>query len=56
MNTRSDNLQELESDTSDKVCPFCKEGDFDLVGLKSHISNGDCEAYNKLPAIDRILQ
>lgn len=29
-------------------CPFCKESDFDLVGLKSHLVNGDCEVFNNI--------
>lgn len=29
-------------------CPFCEEKDFDVVGLKSHISRGDCEKYNEI--------
>jgi hypothetical protein len=28
------------------VCPFCKEGDFDLIGLKSHFMRGWCEVFN----------
>jgi hypothetical protein len=27
-------------------CPFCKESDFDLVGLKHHINMGWCEVFN----------
>jgi hypothetical protein len=27
------------------VCPFCGENDFDLIGLKAHLLNGDCEAF-----------
>ena len=30
------------------TCPFCNEGDFDLVGLKLHIANNFCEEYNNL--------
>lgn len=30
------------------ICPFCKEGDFDLVGLKMHIERGWCEEYEGL--------
>ena len=30
------------------VCPFCKELDFDMEGLKSHLEHGDCEIYNSL--------
>jgi hypothetical protein len=26
-------------------CPFCGDKDFDLVGLKGHLLNGDCEEY-----------
>ena len=32
-------------------CPFCREGDLDLVGLKNHLEAGDCETYNELPTI-----
>jgi hypothetical protein len=28
------------------VCPFCKENDFDLGGLKTHLEHGDCQPYN----------
>ncbi len=27
-------------------CPFCKEDDFDLIGLKTHLLNGRCEVFN----------
>jgi len=27
-------------------CPFCKEPDFDLAGLKTHITLGWCEVWN----------
>jgi hypothetical protein len=37
------------------ACPFCKEADFDLLGLKSHLLNGDCEGFNKLPIITRFF-
>ena len=36
-------------------CPFCKEGDFDLAGLKSHLEHGDCENYNKVPNLQRLI-
>jgi hypothetical protein len=29
-------------------CPFCKEGDFDLIGLKMHIERHWCDAYEEL--------
>lgn len=28
------------------VCPFCGEGDFDLIGLKMHLTLGWCDKYN----------
>jgi hypothetical protein len=36
-------------------CPFCNEDDFDDLGLKSHLLNGDCEAFNRLPILTRML-
>jgi hypothetical protein len=33
-------------------CPFCKEDDFDLVGLKIHFTRGYCQAYNYCAAED----
>ena len=39
---------------NDIVCPFCEESGFDLIGLKSHISNGDCDPYNQTENISRI--
>jgi len=32
-------------------CPFCKEGGFDLVGLKNHLER-DCEDYLKIESIE----
>lgn len=29
------------------ICPFCKEDNFDFIGLKSHLVNGDCEIFNR---------
>lgn len=29
------------------VCPFCKEEDFDLVGLKHHYGAGWCSTFNE---------
>lgn len=26
-------------------CPFCKQADFDAIGLKVHIARGWCDAY-----------
>ena len=39
----------------DVVCPFCKELGFDLVGLKSHLTHGDCEVFNNLETIARLF-
>lgn len=41
--------------SADTVCPFCGESGFDLIGLKSHISNGDCEQYNNTENIQRVF-
>lgn len=30
------------------ACPWCKDTDFDEVGLKLHIINGHCESFNAL--------
>lgn len=36
-------------------CPFCKELDFDLIGLKLHLM-GRCEAYFNTPTSDKKLE
>lgn len=28
-------------------CPFCKENDFDFIGLKQHFKRGWCHIYNE---------
>jgi hypothetical protein len=35
------------------VCPFCKEDDFDLVGLRNHIMSGHCEPFESTPTIEQ---
>lgn len=30
------------------ACPWCKDTDFDEVGLKLHVNNGHCDAFNEL--------
>lgn len=30
------------------VCPFCKEADFDLIGLEIHLERGWCEVFGTL--------
>ncbi len=37
------------------ACPFCKENDFDLPGLKSHLSHGDCAVYNDTENFERLF-
>jgi hypothetical protein len=34
-------------DDCDVICPFCGEGDFDLVGLKMHLLRGWCDKLNE---------
>jgi len=30
------------------TCPFCKTKDFDLIGLKYHLTVGYCDEYNEV--------
>ncbi len=32
-------------------CPFCKERDFDLAGLKYHFAMGYCEIYSRIDLV-----
>ena len=43
----SDNIPIPIDTSSDIICPFCKEGDFDLAGLKNHYLRGWCDIWNK---------
>lgn len=36
---------------TDLTCPFCKEGDFDDIGLKNHLFMGQCDVLEKVPTI-----
>ena len=36
----------------DLVCPFCKEGEFDVIGLKAHLLNGWCEKFNNVISLE----
>ena len=38
--------------TSDIQCPFCKETDFDLIGLKLHLIMGYCQQFLDTPVVD----
>lgn len=42
------------SDSEDQSCPFCNERGFDLIGLKSHLQNGDCETFENLERLRRL--
>jgi hypothetical protein len=42
-------------DQTANTCPFCNEGDFDKIGLKSHLTHGDCEVFEKTENIDRVF-
>ena len=35
-------------DRQDIRCPFCDEDDFDLVGLKHHLTQNYCAEYDKI--------
>jgi len=35
-------------------CPFCKETDFDTVGLKHHLLSGHCEDFNDIMSVDEL--
>lgn len=37
----------LSSDLTVK-CPFCQDDDFDLIGLKMHLTFGWCDVYEEL--------
>ena len=40
------------SDHDDYIsCPFCKEKDFDLSGLKLHFEKGYCDIYNEVDIV-----
>jgi len=35
-------------------CPFCKEEDFDLIGLKHHFESGSCVIYEETIDLPKI--
>jgi len=37
----------MENDECNIQCPFCRETEFDLIGLKGHFEKGYCEVYEK---------
>jgi|JI9StandDraft_1071089.scaffolds.fasta_scaffold19266_2 hypothetical protein len=36
------------SNFEEVICPFCKEADFDLMGLEIHLENHWCEVFGTL--------
>ena len=44
-----------DHDKNSVICPFCKEGNFDLAGLKNHLEHGDCEVYNNIASLPRLF-
>lgn len=42
------------NDDENHKCPFCDEQGFDLIGLKSHLQNGDCEKLENLERLQRL--
>ena len=37
-----------EPPSNDITCQFCKETEFDLIGLKAHLQRGQCSAFNEI--------
>jgi len=35
------------------TCPFCKEADFDAIGLKNHLISGGCDVFEEVSVIER---
>lgn len=33
------------------VCPFCRDDDFDAVGLKYHLTHGKCQAFEAVESL-----
>jgi hypothetical protein len=40
---------------SDVQCPFCGEKDFDVIGLKSHLTHGDFGPFNEIEERPRLF-
>lgn len=36
------------SNFEEVICPFCKEADFDLTGLETHLENRWCDVFGTL--------
>ncbi len=35
------------------TCPFCKEGEFDLIGLRHHLMCGYCQVFEATLTVDQ---
>jgi hypothetical protein len=33
------------------ACPFCRDDDFDAVGLKYHLTHGKCQAFERVESL-----
>lgn len=41
----------MDSKSEELFCPFCREEDFDKIGLKDHLEMGRCKEYNETMTI-----
>lgn len=48
-------MSEQTSEAQNLQCPFCGDTDFDATGLKDHLANGRCDAWNELPLLQRVF-
>ena len=40
----------------DMTCPFCNTPDFDDIGLKDHLTGGNCVAFDKTLTVAQFLE
>jgi hypothetical protein len=40
-----------DAKASGLVCPFCRDDDFDAVGLKHHLTHGNCQAFERVESL-----
>lgn len=52
--TLADAVRGAVSLPAEKVCPFCGDDGFDLIGLKIHINAGHCDAFNGTEVGNRV--
>lgn len=41
------------ADYNEHMCPWCLAGDFDLVGLKDHLTGGHCEEFEATVTVEQ---